>query len=50
MSDRDLEGKLRTAAESWNVKHNVAMLIDAVWALDASRSVSDLTKRTVRQH
>ncbi len=50
MSDRDLEGKLRTAAESWNVKHNVAMLIDAVWALDASRSVSDLTKLTVPQH
>jgi 2-methylcitrate dehydratase PrpD len=47
MSDRDLEGKLRTAAAGWNAKHDIAPLIDAVWALDRSDDVSGLCKLTV---
>jgi 2-methylcitrate dehydratase PrpD len=42
LSDDDLEGKLRTAAASWNPLHDVAPLIDAVWAIDKSEDVSKL--------
>ena len=40
MSDAALEDKLRMAAAGWEPQHNVAMLIDAVWALDSSADVS----------
>ena len=42
MSDPDLEQKLRTVAASWNPRHDVQPLIDAVWALVRSVDVSRL--------
>ena len=36
LSDRDLEQKLRTSAASWNPRHDVAPLIDAVEVLSLS--------------
>lgn len=47
MSDQDLEDKLRTAATGWNPQHNVAPLIDAIWALDKSSDVSKLAALSV---
>jgi hypothetical protein len=47
MSDRDLEQKLRTVAASWNPRHDVQPLIDAVWALDRSTDVSRLVSLAV---
>jgi 2-methylcitrate dehydratase PrpD len=47
MSDSGLEEKLRTAAAGWNAGHDVAPLIDAVWALDKSADVSVLAGLTV---
>jgi 2-methylcitrate dehydratase PrpD len=47
MSDRDLEQKLRTVASSWNPKHDVGPLIDAVWSLDKSDDVSRLASLAV---
>ena len=47
MSDRDLEDKLRDAAAGWNPRHDVAPLIEAIWALDASQDVSRLAALTV---
>jgi 2-methylcitrate dehydratase PrpD len=47
MSDRDLEEKLRDAAASWNPRHDVAPLIDAIWQLDKSTDVSQLAAMTV---
>jgi hypothetical protein len=51
MSDNDLEGKLRTAATTWNPQHDVAPLIDAIWALDRSADASKLgpTRRMQKQ-
>jgi 2-methylcitrate dehydratase PrpD len=42
MSDADLEDKLRKVAAGWDPRHNVAPLIDAIWALDNSADVSAL--------
>jgi 2-methylcitrate dehydratase PrpD len=42
MSDRDLEEKLRKAAAGWDTRHNIAPLIDAIWAIDKSADVSGL--------
>ena len=47
MSDRDLEEKLRDAALSWNPRHDVAPLIDAIWQADKSTDVSQLAAMTV---
>ncbi len=47
MSDRDLEQKLRTVAASWNPRHDVEPLIDAVWALDRSADISGLASLAV---
>jgi 2-methylcitrate dehydratase PrpD len=47
MSDAALEDKLRSAAAGWEPQHDVAMLIDAVWALDSSADVSALASLAV---
>ncbi len=47
MSDRDLEEKLRDAALSWNPRHDVAPLIDAIWQVDKSTDVAQLAAMTV---
>ena len=47
MSDRDLEDKLRDATAGWNPRHDVAPLIEAIWALDDSQDVSRLAALTV---
>jgi 2-methylcitrate dehydratase PrpD len=47
MSDRDLEEKLRVAASGWDPRHDIAPLIDAVWALDKSADVSKLASLAV---
>jgi 2-methylcitrate dehydratase PrpD len=49
MSDEDLEKKLRTTAAGWNPRHDVAPLIDAIWALDQSQDVSHLASLAVPQ-
>jgi 2-methylcitrate dehydratase PrpD len=47
MSDKDLEDKLRTAAAGWDPRHDIAPLIDAVWALEQSADVSKLASLAV---
>jgi 2-methylcitrate dehydratase PrpD len=47
LSDGDLEQKLRTVAASWNPRHDVQPLIDAVWSLEKSRDVSGLASLAV---
>jgi 2-methylcitrate dehydratase PrpD len=47
MSDKDLEGKLRNAAAGWNPRHDIAPLIEAVWAVDKSEDISQLAALTV---
>jgi len=47
LSDKDLEDKLRTVAASWNPRHDIAPLIDAVWSLDKSADVSGLVGMAV---
>jgi 2-methylcitrate dehydratase PrpD len=47
LSDAELEGKLRTAAAGWNPRHDIAPLIDAIWALDGSADVSGLASLAV---
>jgi len=47
MSDRDLEEKLRDAAASWNPRHDIAPLIDAIWQVDKSTDVAQLVAMTV---
>jgi 2-methylcitrate dehydratase PrpD len=47
MSDQDLERKLRTVAASWDPRHDVQPLIDAVWALDRSTDVAGLAALAV---
>jgi len=47
MSDRDLEDKLRKVAAGWELRHDVAPLIDAIWALDGSKDVSALASLSV---
>ena len=45
--DSEIEQKLRDEAKSWNPKHDIQPLIDAVWALDRSDDVSTLAAMTV---
>ena len=47
MSDKDLEDKLRTAAEGAIPGHDVTPLIDAIWALDKSEDISKLAALSV---
>jgi 2-methylcitrate dehydratase PrpD len=47
MSDRDLEDKLRVAADGWFSRHDIADLIDAVWRVDESADVARLAALTV---
>jgi len=47
LSDQDLEQKLRTVAASWNPRHEVQPLIDAVWSLEKSTDVSGLASLAV---
>jgi len=47
MSDKDLEDKLRTSATGWDPHHDIAPLIDAVWALETSADVSKLASLAV---
>jgi 2-methylcitrate dehydratase PrpD len=47
LDDRDLEAKLRVAAAGWDSRHNIAPLIDAIWALDNSADVSKLASLAV---
>ena len=49
MSDRDLEAKLREAAASWDPRHDIARLVDAVWQLDQSEDAAKLAALTVPQ-
>ncbi len=49
LSDSDLEDKLRTSAAGWNPQHDIAPLIDAVWALEESADVSKLASMAVPQ-
>lgn len=42
LKDAEIEQKLRDEAKSWNAKHDIQPLIDAVWALDTSADVSTL--------
>jgi 2-methylcitrate dehydratase PrpD len=46
MSDGDIEAKLRAAA-GWDPRHDVAPLVDAIWALDKSADVSRLASLAV---
>jgi 2-methylcitrate dehydratase PrpD len=47
MSDKDLEDKLRGSATEWDPRHDIAPLIDAVWALETSADVSRLASLVV---
>jgi 2-methylcitrate dehydratase PrpD len=47
MSDQDLEDKLRTSAAGWDPRHDIAPLIDAIWALETSPDVSKLAPLVV---
>jgi 2-methylcitrate dehydratase PrpD len=47
MSDKDLEDKLRTSAAGWDARHDIAPLIEAVWALEKSADVSTLASLAV---
>ena len=47
MSDKDLEQKLRDAAASWNPRHDLQPLIDAIWSLDQSADVARLAALAV---
>jgi 2-methylcitrate dehydratase PrpD len=46
LSDSDLEEKLRTAASGWNPRYDAALLIDAIWSVEASSDVSKLVSLT----
>ncbi len=47
MTDTDLEDKLRDAAVAWNPGHDIAPLIDAIWALDRSEDISKIAALAV---
>jgi len=47
MSDKDLEDKLRICAAGWEPRHDIAPLIDAVWALETSADVTGLASLAV---
>jgi 2-methylcitrate dehydratase PrpD len=42
LSDRDLEDKLRVAAEGWRPGHDATPLIEAIWTLDRSADAARL--------
>jgi 2-methylcitrate dehydratase PrpD len=47
LDDDDLEAKLRLAAAGWDQRHDIAPLIEAIWALDKSADVSRLASLAV---
>jgi 2-methylcitrate dehydratase PrpD len=47
LKDSEIEQKLLDEARSWRPAHDITPLIDAVWALDKSRDVSNLAAMTV---
>ena len=47
MSDRDLEDKLRAAADGWQRGYDAEPLIAAIWALDRSEDVASVLALTV---
>jgi 2-methylcitrate dehydratase PrpD len=47
MSDRDVEEKLRSAADGWQSGTDVAPLIAAIWALDRSEDAASVLALTV---
>ncbi len=47
LKDSEIERKLRDEAKSWNPKHDIQPLIDAVWSLDRSADVSTLAALTI---
>lgn len=47
LKDSEIERKLRDEARSWNPKHDIQPLIDAVWSLDRSADVSTLVALTI---
>jgi 2-methylcitrate dehydratase PrpD len=47
LKDSEIEQKLLDEARSWRPAHDIKPLIDAVWALDKSRDVSNLAAMTV---
>ncbi|MGH6672548.1 MAG: MmgE/PrpD family protein [Xanthobacteraceae bacterium] len=47
MSDADLEEKLRAAAASWNPRHDIGPLIEAIWQLDESENAATLAALSV---
>ena len=47
LKDAEIEQKLRDETRSWNARHDIQPLIDAVWALDRSADVSTLAAMTV---
>ncbi|MBS0541275.1 MAG: MmgE/PrpD family protein, partial [Proteobacteria bacterium] len=47
LKDAEIERKLRDEARSWNARHDIQPLIDAVWALDKSADVSTLAALSV---
>jgi 2-methylcitrate dehydratase PrpD len=47
LGDRDLEGKLRTAAAGWDPRYDATPLIDAIWTLDRSADVAKLASLAV---
>ena len=46
LKDAEIERKLRDEAKSWNAKHDIQPLIDAVWSLDKSTDASTLAALT----
>jgi 2-methylcitrate dehydratase PrpD len=47
MTDQELEAKLRNAAASWNPRHDVEPLIEAIWRLDTCEDVAKLAALAV---
>jgi 2-methylcitrate dehydratase PrpD len=47
LKDQEIERKLRDEAHSWNAKHDIQPLIDAVWSLDRSTDASTLAALTI---
>ena len=49
LKDSEIERKLRDEAQSWNARHDIQPLIDAVWSLDKAGDVSTLAKLATPQ-
>jgi ubiquinone biosynthesis protein Coq4 len=47
MTDKDIEGKLRTISAGWCAGYDAEPLIDAIWALEESTDVASLLTLTV---